>query len=204
MQLRSSRATFSRMVRANPHGPVNRISGSQIKIDRCAPGCHSVARYNMIARAYVDRHVLTGSREWKRERKRNATSAGKRGEENETREHTAASSSSVRPGLPSALQLNPTPLRPFGALRLHSFSSGISLNGSRNLDRTLGPTATLLPLPPFPVLFSIRLFHLELKRRDSSLSFSRSLSLSCFLPFSRSILLSSRLLLDPCAELETP
>lgn len=66
-------------------------------------------------------------------------------EGNETREHTAASSNSMRPGSPSALQLNPTPLRPSGARRLHSFSSRISLNGSRNLERMPDPTVSLSP-----------------------------------------------------------
>lgn len=78
--------------------------------------------------------------------------------ENETGEHTAASSSSVRPGSPSALQLNPTPLRPSGALRLHSFSSGISLNGSRNLERIPDPTALIHPPPVLPVLLPFLLF----------------------------------------------
>lgn len=57
--------------------------------------------------------------------------------ENERLQHTDTSASSVRPGSPSSLQLNPTSLRPSGALRLRSFSSGISLNAFRNLERTL-------------------------------------------------------------------
>lgn len=35
IQLRSWRAIFFRIVRTNSHGPVNRISESQIEIDRC-------------------------------------------------------------------------------------------------------------------------------------------------------------------------
>lgn len=132
--------------------------------------------------------------------------------ENETGEHTAASSSSVRPGSPSALQLNSTPLRPSGALRLHSFSSGISLNGSRNLERIPDPTTLIHPPPrsscsslvPLVSLLFICLsvclsssavwpFRLELKRRDSCLSFLVPLSLN-FPHFSRpsfSLLISS-------------
>lgn len=71
--------------------------------------------------------------------KRNETE-GERQEvrgENERLQHTDTSASSVRPGSPSSLQLNPTSLRPSGALRLRSFSSGISLNAFRNLERTL-------------------------------------------------------------------
>lgn len=160
----------------------------------------------MIACAYVDRHVLTENRMRERKRvgcKRNAASAGKCGEENETREHTAASSSSVRPGLPSALQLNPTPLRPSGALRLHSFSSGISLNGSRNLERTPDPTATLLPRSPSssPRPFLHPAFPSRIKTSGFISFFPRS---PAVMFLSRSILLSFCLLPDRCTELEAP
>lgn len=159
----------------------------------------------MIVCTYVDRHVLTEGRERKREE--HGEMRGNTEKRMETREHTAASSSSVRPGLPSALQLNPTPLRPSGALRLHSFSSGISLNGSRNLERTPDPTTTL----PFPVFFFSPLpcprpfLHPAFPSRIKTsgfISFFPVLSLSCF---SRSILLSFCLLLDlRCTELEAP
>lgn len=100
------------------------------------------------------------------------------------------------PDSPFALQLNPTPLRPSGALCLHSFSSGISLNGSRNLGRTPDPTSLTSSSFPHPFL-SIQSFHLELKCRDSSLlilSLSLFLFLyfiSLFLPFSLTFILSS-------------
>lgn len=115
---------------------------------------------------------MRGRRGGRTEETQNARGAEREGRENaevenETGEHTAASSSSVRPGSPSALQLNPTPLRPSGALRLHSFSSGISLNGSRNLERIPDPT-TLIHRPFF-------------------LFFSRS---SCFSPLCLSVCLS--------------
>lgn len=145
---------------------------------------------------------MRGRRGGRTEETQNARGAEREGRENaevenETGEHTAASSSSVRPGSPSALQLNPTPLRPSGALRLHSFSSGISLNGSRNLERIPDPTtphpptarsscSSLVPLVSLLfVCLSVCLsssavwpFRLELKRRDSCLSFLVSLSLN--------------------------
>lgn len=106
---------------------------------------------------------MRGRRGGRTEETQNARGAKREGRENaevenETGEHTAASSSSVRPGSPSALQLNPTPLRPSGALRLHSFSSGISLNGSRNLERIPDPTTLIHPSPVLPVLLSFLLF----------------------------------------------
>lgn len=75
-----------------------------------------------------------------RYREKGSETEGERQEvrgENERLQHTDTSPSSVRPGSPSSLQLNPTSLRPSGALRLRSFSSGISLNAFRNLERTL-------------------------------------------------------------------
>lgn len=106
---------------------------------------------------------MRGRRGGRTEETQNARGAVREGRENaevenETGEHTAASSSSVRPGSPSALQLNSTPLRPSGALRLHSFSSGISLNGSRNLERIPDPTTLIHPPPVLPVLLSFLLF----------------------------------------------
>lgn len=106
---------------------------------------------------------MRGRRGGRTEETQNARGAEREGRENaevenETGEHTAASSSSVRPGSPSALQLNPTLLRPSGALRLHSFSSGISLNGSRNLERIPDSTALVHPPPVLPVLLSFLLF----------------------------------------------
>lgn len=117
--------------------------------------------------------------------------------ENETGEHTAASSSSVRPGSPSALQLNPTPLRPSGALRLRSFSSGISLNGSRNLERIPDPTALVHPPPVLPVLLPFLLFLSSLSVRLSvSLLQPSRIKTSGFASFSPSLAFPSTFLIS--------
>lgn len=60
----------------------------------------------------------------------------------------ASFANSPRPGSPASLQLNPTSSRPSGAVLLRSFSSEISLNAFRNLERTL------LFLSRLPTVFS--------------------------------------------------
>lgn len=148
-------------------------------------------------------------------------------EGNETREHTAASSNSMRPGSPSALQLNPTPLRPSGARRLHSFSSRISLNGSRNLERMPDSTVSLSPHPSLassllPSFVSSLLSSSHPLFRypafPSRIKTSGFISFSCccccrvvlplseregLLPFFHSPVLLFCLLLDRCAKLGT-
>jgi len=72
-QFLANGAIFFQAVRANLHGPVSRISASQIDIDRRTRSHCSVARYNAIACAHVDRHILTENRERERERTKEET-----------------------------------------------------------------------------------------------------------------------------------